>query len=691
MKILRAIVLGVLAVVLTVAFTGVASAKEQPPAAEKMKSLSFPKWKEFKIKNGLEVVVVEHHEQPVVTAYLVFRAGDTLDPQGKSSLASFVGALLNKGTKGKTSDDLAKWIESVGGSFSAGSSGDFTSVSVSILSEYVDVAYEFLADVVTNATFPDDELEEERKRVKTALEFQLSDPNSMADRHFMQVVYGHHPYAVQPTVESVEAVERGDLVAFYQKNYVPNNAILFVVGDVREKDVKTAAQKHFGTWQAGEPDRIVFPEPPARTAKNISLYHRPGSVQTNLYVGHLGLRPKDEDWPAVAVANRVLGAGATGRLFMNLREKRGWTYGAYSTFTKPVDVGFFRATASVRTEVTDSALTQMLYELERIVSEPVTAEELDDAKSYLVGNFPTTIETPNQIATQIGQVKLLGLGKEYLEGYRKEIAKVTVQDVQRAMQEYMHPDRLAMILVGDATQVLEKVEPIASVTLYDIEGNPISRDELAVQPSDYDFDTSLIQDHEATYAVKMSEMNLGDMNVSVKRQGKDRIATNSKMTGMFSMEESIGLGADNFEPKEYMFKMVAGPQMISAEYTFDGQSAKGKLQGPEGPKDVDVQMVKGTLIAGSLDIVISTLPLDVGKTFQFPILDGQSGVLQVARIEVLGQEDLMVPAGSYSVYKVRVKLTEGDSIHYCRTEAPHILLKQEMPAQGLSIELKSWR
>jgi zinc protease len=393
MKIVKTLFAGVLTVAVLTMFVGVPFAKEQPPPPDKMKKLSFPKWKEFEAKNGLQVVVVEQHEQPLATVYFVIKAGSTLDPEGESSLASFVASLLNKGTKTRNSDELAKWIESYGGDFNAGSGEDFTFVSVSILSEYLKVAYEFLADVVINPTFPEDELEQERKRVRTALEFELSSPDAMADRHFKEVVYGHHPYAVSPTVETVEAVTRDDLVAFHAKNYVPNNAMLFVVGDVKDKDVKKAVKKYFGDWKRGEPNKVTYPEPPERTAKNISLYHRPGSVQTNLYLGQLGLRPDNPDWPAVTVANKVLGGGATGRLFLNIREDKGWTYGAYSQFTKPVDVGYFRATANVRTEVSDSALVEMLGEFERIVEEPVTEEELDDAKSYLIGNFPTTIET----------------------------------------------------------------------------------------------------------------------------------------------------------------------------------------------------------------------------------------------------------------------------------------------------------
>ncbi len=664
------------------------AAKEAPPAPEPLKKLSFPAYKEMTLKNGLDVVVVEQHEQPIASIWMAIKAGSTLDPDGKASLSSFTSTLLNKGTKTKNSKQLAEWIESVGGSVSINSDDDDTVISISILSEYLPTAYEYLADVILNPIFPEDELSEERKRAITGIEFEKSDPNAMANRHFDEVVYGKHPYAVHPTTESVESVTRDDVVAFHQKNYVPNNAMLFVVGDVSQKDVKKSVEKYFGNWKTGMPDQPVYAATPERTARNISLYHRPASVQTNIYVGHLGLRPTDPDWPAVTVANRVLGGGSSGRLFMDLREKHGWTYGAYSSWTKPKDVGYFRATANCRTEVTDSALTEMLADIKDLAMQPVTEDELNSAKSYLVGNFPTTIETPGQIAQQIGQVKLLGLDKSYLENYRKEIAKVTVADVQAVMKKDLHPDRLAIVLVGDAEQIKDKVDPIAPVALYDIDGNTLSMDELSVQGTDFAYDTSALKNTTATYAVKYGEMNLGDMNVSLQKSGDD-FASTSSISGMISMSEDLTFGK-TFEPKAYKFSMAAGPQQMSADLSFADGKAKGHVEGgKDGPKDYDVKMVNGAILKSSVDVLLSTLPLEMGKTYKFPVLDAQSGKLENLSIEVVGEEDLMVPAGTYSTYKVKIKGGDGEQIMYVQKASPHWMVKQENPAQGLNIELKS--
>lgn len=663
-------------------------AKEAPPAPGPLKKLAFPAYSEMTLKNGLQVIVVEHHEQPVASIWLAIKAGSVLDPEGKASVAEYTAALINKGTKDKDSKKLASWIESVGGTFNSSADKDETVLTISVLSEYLPTAYQYLADIILNPTFPEDEFKEEQKRAKTNIEFEKSDPDAMAQRHFEEVVYGKHPYAIHSTTESVEAVTRDDIAAFHKKNYVANNALLFVVGDVQKGNVKKDVEKYMGAWQSGTPAVATYTGTPERTAQNIALYHRPGSVQTNLVIGQLGMKPTDPDWPSAAVGNKILGGGPEGRLFLDVREKHGWTYGAYSQFSKEKDRGTFSADASCRTDVTDSTLVAMIANIKRITTEPVTDAELDGAKSYMIGNFPTTIETPAQIAAQIGQVKLLGLDKSYLENYRKQISLVTKESVQAALKKNLQPDKMAIIAVGDAGAIKSKLDPIASVAVYDIEGNPASLDELSVQGTDFDYDTSALKNVTATYSVKYQEMSLGDMNVTLEKKGNE-FASKSNITGMIQLNEEMNFGSE-FEPRSYKFSMAAGPQNASADIAFADGVAKGAVKGgKDGDKDINVPLVKGAILKSSIDVLISTLPLETGKTFKFPVIDAQSGTLENLTIEVAGEQDLMVAAGSFSTYKVKVKSGDGEQVMYVRKAMPHLLVKQEVPAQGLNIELKS--
>ncbi|MDH5628460.1 MAG: DUF3108 domain-containing protein, partial [Candidatus Krumholzibacteria bacterium] len=221
-----------------------------------------------------------------------------------------------------------------------------------------------------------------------------------------------------------------------------------------------------------------------------------------------------------------------------------------------------------------------------------------------------------------------------------------------------------------------------------IEGNAISLDELAVQGTDFDYDTSALKNTTATYAVKYQEMNLGDMNVSLEKTGDD-FASSSTITGMISMKEEMTFGGD-FEPRSYSFSMAAGPQTRTAELAFADGRATGRSEGgKDGPKDIDVELVQGMILKSAVDVLVSTLHLEAGATFKFPVLDAQSGGLENVSIEVMGEEDVMVPAGSYATFKVRVKSGDGEQIMYVQKASPHWMVKQEVPAQGLNIELKS--
>lgn len=685
----------IIAAALLLAFGTAATAKkEEPPKPEKMKKLSFPEFKEFSTDNNIDVVVIEHHEQPIVTLAAVIRAGGVLDPWDKMGLSGFVAELLNKGTATKSANELAEWIESSGGQVGVFSMDDYLYVNVSILSENLDTAYEYLSEIIMNPVFPEDEIEIYRKRVKTGLELELSQPSAVADRHFAEVVYGDHPYAKAPTPETVDAITRADLQAFHDKNFVANNALIAVVGDVRSKDVEKAVDKYFGSWETGQPETVTYAPAPQRNSVQVYLYHKPGAVQTEYRVGHLGLPAKDEDWPAVIVGNRILGGGSSSRLFMKLREDKGWTYGAYSRFERDPDVGVFRTWAAVKAEATDSALVELMKQLEDIADVPPSEEELDHAKSYLIGNFPTTIETPDQIAGQVIETKLLGLGKKHLETYRDELAAVTAEDVHRAMQAHLHPDDVAIVLVGDAQMLGDKVKQFGEVAMFDIEGEPMSLAELDVKPVDYEYDTSLLGDMSVVYALNVQTMALGDLNINLKKatvEGEDVVEMTSSLSGMISLDQTMVVAASDLSPVSYKSSFMAGPTQMMSELEFDNGSGSGTVKGPQDSeaKEVTVKLIKGAILDDAVELALSLLPMEMGKKYRFPVVDTNSGDLQNVDTEVLEEAQVEVPAGSYDTYKVKIKSSEGEYFYYYTKDIPHLMVKQEVPSQALSMELKS--
>lgn len=668
--------------------------KRTRPEPEKAKKLSFPDFKEFETDNGMDVLVVEHREQPVVSIYVMFKVGTAADPAGKEGLASFTVDQINKGTADRDALALAEWIESVGGSVGSFATQDYSALTVSLLSEYIDVAYEYLQDVLLNATFPEKELDLFRKQMKTSLEFELSSPEAMARRHLRNLTYGDHPYAKQPTVESVEAISREDVAAFYERNFVANNVLMLVVGDVKWKDVRKSLKKYLGAWEPGAPDHVVYQAAPEPGKTAIYLYHKPGAVQTEIFVGHLAPKANDPDWPAMVVGNRVLGGGSDSRLFGNIRETKGWTYHVRTSFDRERDLGNFIARTPVRTEVTDSALVELLTEIERIKTEPVSQEELDNAKSYLIGNFPLTIETPDQIARQVAQYELMGLSKKDLETYRDRLGAVTVEDVQRVMGKQLHPERCYIVLVGDAMQVKEKVEPIAEVALFELSGEPLSLEAMAVEPVDYDYDTSMLGDMTATYALVVQSMNLGDVAVTMEKKSEgdsDIIAVSTSLAGMITLEEEMMFDAKDLSPISFRRKMAMGPQTMNSELAFTESKGSGTVQtmGSPEPKEVTFELVDGAILDGSVEYAMSCLPLVIDGSFRFPVVDSQSGTLQNVDASVLEVVDVETEAGNFKAFKIKVKRADGEAFMYLREDKPHIMIKQEVPSQGMEFVLKS--
>jgi hypothetical protein len=492
----------------------------------------------------------------------------------------------------------------------------------------------------------------------------------------------------------VTAITRDDVVNFYKTNFVPNNVLMSVVGDVKVKDVKKSLQKHLGAWQTGTPAQVVYSGAPEAGDTRIFLYHKTGAVQTEIFVGHLGPQPLDADWPAIGVGNRILGGGSSSRLFDNIREAKGWTYRINTSFDRRRDLGSFTARTPVRTAVTDSALVELMKEIKRIRVEPVTQQELDDAKSYLVGNFPLTIETPDQIANQIGRYKVLGLAKKDLEEYRGRIDAVTIADVQRVMEEYVHPDRAYIVLVGDANEIMKKVEPVAQVELFDIAGKPLSLELMTVQPAVYEYNTSKITQGKTTYALTAQSKAIGELKINVdkkKANGEDLIVVSTSIAGMFSMDENMEFRAKDLSPVSYKAKIQMGPRTMGSEFAFTATAGSGVVQGMESPepKEVAFDLVGGTILDGTLMYALACLPMDVGKTYRFPVVDSQTGTLQNADAEILEKVQVETAAGKFSAFKVKIKRPDVEQFLYFDAAEPHRLVKQEIPSQALNLELTS--
>jgi zinc protease len=454
---------------------------KQPPPPLPSRPIKLPATSETTLPNGLVAVVVEDARLPLVSYRLALRNGDAHDPSELPGLMDMLTGLLTEGTESRTSREIADEVARLGATLQAGANSDYTTVAASSLAMFSENIFELMADVALRPVFPANEVELAKQNTKESLKQQRAQPSFLASEMVARVMFGEHPYHVtSPTPESIDATTRERLVDFHRATFVANNAVLLVAGDVQRQSILEQVERLFGNWQPGKLIGDNFPAPPKRTSRSAYIIDRPGSAQTNIVIANEGITRTSPDYFPLLVMHTVLGANASSRLFMNLREEKGYTYGAYSSLDARRTAGTFRATAEVRTPVTGASLKEFFYELNRIRNEPVSEKEIADAKSYLTGVFPIRLETQEGLVDQLVQIKMFDLPEDYLEIYRNRIQEVTIPQVQEVARKYVTPDKAAIVIVGDGAQLADQVKPYADeIEFYNTAGKKKDKPSVA--------------------------------------------------------------------------------------------------------------------------------------------------------------------------------------------------------------------
>ena len=431
---------------------------ERPPRPLPARDVSFPPYQMKTLSNGLQVIAVSHHEQPAVSLRLIVRAGGAQDPAAKPGVAYVAAALLDQGTTTKSAEQIATTIDSIGGAIGAGATSDLTSIYAAVMKDSLGVALDLVSDLARNPAFAPEEIERQRQQIVSGLKVSYDDPDYLAGVVFDRLVYGFHPYGKPDsgTPDSIAAVTREDLLSFHTRWFAPNNAILAIVGDVSPEEAFAGAERAFGRWGRVELPQAQKDDPPAPT-RRVVIIDRPGAVQTEIRVGNIGLARRDKDYLALDIATKILGGEGGNRLHRVLRSERGLTYGASADLHALKDTGNIIAETDTRSEKTGEALRVMVDEISKLQRQRVQQRELSDAQEYLTGSFPLTIETPGAIALQVLNAVFYGLDLNELETYRERVNMITVDDIQRVALQYLHPDRLAIVLVGDASVVTKQL------------------------------------------------------------------------------------------------------------------------------------------------------------------------------------------------------------------------------------------
>jgi len=431
--------------------------RSKPPELPPPPALKLPAVQTTVLPNGLTLAIVEMHKVPVVDVQLLIDAGAARDPSTAPGLATFTATMLQQGAGARSALDIADEAAFLGAQLGTAAGFDGASASIHVPKRRLEAALDLLADVVLRPAFADSEIARQRELRAAQLVQQRDEPVSVANIAFPAIVYGReHPYGhpLNGTDSATARLARASVAEFYRTNYRPNGARILVVGDVTLAQARRLIAARFGGWERG--DVPAFPSPaaaPPTAARTVYLIDKPGAAQSVVRIGHLGPVRTTPDWFALEVLNTILGGAFTSRLNQNLRETRGYTYGAFSQFVPRRLSGAFVALASVVTAKTDSSLIEFLKELRRIRDETVAPAELAKAKAYLTLGLPGNFETTGGAAARFRELLSLGLPLDYYDRYVDRINAVTAADVQRVARQYIDPDRFDIVVVGDKAKI----------------------------------------------------------------------------------------------------------------------------------------------------------------------------------------------------------------------------------------------
>ena len=446
------------------------------PVNNEILKVKLPHPTEIFLPNGLAVLVLEQHELPTIYCSLWIKSGALSDPADMPGLASFTAALLRDGTARRNSTQIATELDEAGATFNAEAAfaANLTVITASGLSESTDKLMDLMSDMVLNPSYSADEWEKFSRQERARLIQMRSNPGFLARERFSRAVYKDFTAAIESTTtDALRKITPDALKDFHQKYYAPDNAILAMAGDVTVAQAKELVTKYFGDWKSHPVPPSQMGTVPAPGPARIYLVDRPDSVQSNILAGGLALRRNDPDYIPLTVANRVLGGGAASRLFSNLREDKGYTYGAYSRVSSDLYPGLFIANTEVRNAVTDGSLHEIMYEFKRLRDEKVPQSELEEAKRSIISSFALSLANPAGIVNSWMTVKYYGFAPDYWDHYSDQIAKVDANTVQRMARKYIDLDHLQIVVVGDAKQVGDAVAKYGTVEMFDADGKAV--------------------------------------------------------------------------------------------------------------------------------------------------------------------------------------------------------------------------
>ncbi len=542
--------------------------RSKPPMAGPAPKINIGRATDFMLDNGLQVIVVENHKIPSVSFQITLK-NDQIREYDKVGYVSMAGDLMGRGTTTKSKAEIDEAVDFIGANLSTSGSGMFASS----LTKHMPELLGLMTDVLYNPSMPAEELEKIKTQTLSGLEAGKTNPDAISANLRSKIMYGgDHPYGEIQKPENVEAIDIETCKAYVEDFFVPNNAYLVIVGDVTVDQARDLSEKYFGSWERKAFKPVRNKKVAETSDTQVKFAQKDGAVQSVVNVNYpIELKPGAPDVIPARVMNTILGGSATGRLFLNLREDKAYTYGAYSSVGPDRLKGSFNAQASVRNEVTDSSITEILYELERIRTEPVDEEVLQNTKNYMTGSFARALESPQTIASFALSIFRNNLPQDYYETYLEKLNAVTVQDIQSMAQKYLRPEAAYIFVVGskdDVAESLTKFDADGKVDFYDPFGDPVVIDKTEI-PDDLT-GTQIVEDYINAIGGQEKLTNLNNMTTVMKMSmmGQEMTITNIYADG--KSKSSVGNSQMTFQEQVYDGEKVQMSQMGNKQIITEG-------------------------------------------------------------------------------------------------------------------------
>ncbi len=409
------------------------------------------------LDNGMVLLTSEQRALPMVALELLIDAGSRHESAAQAGLANLTSKLLTFGTKRRSALQISETLDFIGAGLETAAGADVATVSMTILKKDLTTGLELLADILTSSTFPQAEIDRQKQTIIAAIRAQEEDPGAVAGKAFAAALFPQSPYGrpVEGSEGSVKKLQQQSLREFFSRYYRPNRSILAVVGDVSENEITQVLNQAFIGWSRGA--AITPPSVPSKIGAPQTLRLNKEITQANIILGHNGVPRGHPDYYAIQVMNYILGGGGfSSRAMDSIRNERGLAYSVYSYFSAEKSHGSFQFIMQTKNETAEEAIRLARTEIRRIRERPVTAEELSDAKNYLIGSFPLRFDTNRKVAALLSQVEYFGLGLDYPNRYPRLVEQVSREDVQRVAQQFLQPDHLITVVVGNQKKIAEK-------------------------------------------------------------------------------------------------------------------------------------------------------------------------------------------------------------------------------------------